>query len=87
MAIHYTQQIETEKVTFNIPVELKEKVQKLKSELHIPLSAIYNEAIAEYINKKENEKWEKAVDTALKDSNYLSQAREVSLDTGDIYEY
>ena len=35
-----------EKVTFNIPTELKEQVIALKEDLQISLSAIYNEAIA-----------------------------------------
>jgi hypothetical protein len=38
-----------EKVTFNMPIELKQEVLALKDELKISLSAIYNEAIANYI--------------------------------------
>ena len=56
-----------EKVTFNIPIELKEQVIALKDELKVSLSAIYNEAIANYIKQKELEKWQKGVDMALND--------------------
>ena len=45
-----------EKVTFNIPVELKEQVVALKDELHVSLSTIYNEAIANYLKQKELDK-------------------------------
>jgi predicted transcriptional regulator len=42
-----------EKVTFNIPSELKEQVMALKDELKVSLSSIYNEAIANYLKQKE----------------------------------
>ena len=48
----------TEKVTFNIPLELKEKVVALKDEMKVSLSAIYNDAIANYIKQKELDKWQ-----------------------------
>ena len=38
-----------EKVTFNIPTELKEQVMLLKDELKVSLSSIYNEAITNYL--------------------------------------
>ena len=38
-----------EKVTFNIPTELKKQVIELKNELKISLSSIYNEAIENYV--------------------------------------
>lgn len=76
-----------EKVTFNIPAELKEQVVALKDELHVSLSCIYNEAIANYIKQKELEKWQKGVELALDDKAYRSLTEELSQDTGDIYEY
>ena len=45
-----------EKVTFNIPSELKAQVIALKDELKVSLSSIYNEAIANYLKQKELEK-------------------------------
>lgn len=74
-----------EKVTFNMPASLKEKVNLLKEELHLSFSTIYNEAIAEYIQKKELEKWEKGVASALNDSEYLSEIS--GSDDGELYEY
>jgi post-segregation antitoxin (ccd killing protein) len=76
-----------EKVTFNIPIELKEQVVALKEELKVSLSAIYNEAIANYIKQKELEKWQRGVDMALGDEDYMALTKELGSDTGDIYEY
>ena len=60
-----------EKVTFNIPTELKEQVVALKKDLKISLSAIYNEAIADYLKHKEIEKWRQGVSMALEDKEYM----------------
>lgn len=76
-----------EKVTFNIHSELKEKVIALRDELHVSLSFIYNEAIANYLKQKELEKWEKGVNMALEDKDYIQLTKELSSDNGDIYEY
>ncbi len=76
-----------EKVTFNIPLELKEQVIALKNELKVSLSAIYNEAIANYIKEKELEKWQKGVEIALNDKEYINMTQELTSDNGDIYEY
>ena len=76
-----------EKVTFNIPVELKEQVIALKEELHVSLSSIYNEAIANYIKQKELDKWKKGVSLALDDKEYIDLTRELGSDAGDVYEY
>jgi len=76
-----------EKVTFNIPSELKEQVIALKEELKVSLSSIYNEAIANYLQQKELEKWTKGVSLALEDKEYIQFSKELSADDGDIYEY
>jgi len=76
-----------EKVTFNMPLELKEQVVALKEELKVSLSAIYNEAIANYIKQKELEKWQKGVDMALHDQEYMALTKELGSDNGDICEY
>jgi len=76
-----------EKVTFNIPTELKEQVIALKDELKVSLSSIYNEAIANYIKQKELEKWKRGVDMALADQEYMELNKELGSDNGDIYEY
>ena len=76
-----------EKVTFNIPTELKEQVVALKKDLKISLSAIYNEAIANYLKQKEIERWRQGVSMALEDKEYMALAKEMSSDNGDLYEY
>jgi predicted transcriptional regulator len=76
-----------EKVTFNIPKELKEQVVALRDELKVSLSTIYNEAIANYIKQKELEKWQKGVEMALNDKEYIDLIVDLSSDSGDIYEY
>jgi len=76
-----------EKVTFNIPSELKEQVMALKDELKISLSSIYNEAIANYLKQKELENWQKGVSLALQDKEYMALSKELSNDNGDLYEY
>ncbi len=85
MAQTYSNNVE--KVTFNIPVELKEQVVALKDELHVSLSTIYNEAIANYLKQKELDKWQKGVTLALNDKEYITLSKELGSDNGDIYEY
>jgi predicted transcriptional regulator len=77
----------TEKVTFNMPSELKEQLVALKDEMHMSLSAIYNEAIANYIKQKELEKWQRGAERAVKDKAYMKLSEEFGNDQGDIYEY
>ncbi len=76
-----------EKVTFNMPTELKKQVMELKEELQVSLSAIYNEAIVNYLKHKEIEMWQRGVSMALEDEEYMEQAKELGSDTGDWYEY
>jgi predicted transcriptional regulator len=76
-----------EKVTFNIPSELKEQVMALKDELKVSLSSIYNEAIANYLKQKELDNWQKGVSLALQDKEYMALSKELGNDHGDLYEY
>ena len=76
-----------EKVTFNIPSELKEQVMVLKDELKVSLSSIYNEAIATYLKQKELDNWQKGVSLALQDKEYMALSKELGNDNGDLYEY
>ena len=76
-----------EKVTFNISHELKEQVVAIKDELHLSLSAIYNEAIAEYVKRQELKRWERGIAQALEDTEYQKLSRELGADTGDVYDY
>jgi len=74
----------SEKITFNMPIELKEKVLQLKDELKVSLSTIYNEAVKNYIQQKELERWQKGAELALGDAKYLSTASDVG---GELYDY
>jgi predicted transcriptional regulator len=78
---------QVEKVTFNIPAELKEKVLALKDELHVSLSAIYNDAISDYIRQKELEKWQLGIDQALSDADYTALGEELGSESGDVHAY
>ncbi len=53
---------EIEKVTFNIPSNLKRKATLLKDEMNISMSTLYKEAIEAYVREKEILKWQKAAD-------------------------
>ena len=77
----------TQKVTFNLPVDLKDEVLKLKDELQVSLNTIYKNAIAEYVEKQEIKKWEEAAKTASKDKKYLALCEELSNTKEDLYEY
>ncbi|KFL34637.1 MULTISPECIES: hypothetical protein [unclassified Sulfurospirillum] len=74
----------TEKITFNMPVELKEKVMQLKDELKVSLSTIYNDAVKNYIQQKERERWQKGAELALGNATYLDTASDVG---GELYDY
>lgn len=74
----------TEKITFNMPVELKEKVLQLKDELKVSLSTIYNDAVKNYIQQKERERWQKGAELASGDAKYLDTASDVG---GELYDY
>ncbi len=77
----------TEKITFNMPVELKNQVMQLKDELKVSLSTIYNDAVKSYVQQKELERWRMAADTAAKDKKYTADMKEIWNDDGGLYEY
>jgi hypothetical protein len=63
MALLYGKRIDMismEKTTLNMPIELKQKVLELKDELKLSMSAIYIQAIEEFVKKQEEQKWIKA---------------------------
>jgi hypothetical protein len=76
-----------EKVTFNIPTELKKEVVKLKGELKVSLNTIYKNAIADYVKKQELQKWEQGAIKASKNKEYLSYCKDMGNSGADIYEY
>jgi hypothetical protein len=50
------------------------------------LSALYNEAIREFVERKELERWERASKLASKDGEYL-KTTDFGKDSGEIFEY
>ncbi|WP_292659031.1 type II toxin-antitoxin system CcdA family antitoxin [Nitratifractor sp.] len=86
MAISYSEH-SIEKVTFNLDKNLKEKVMALKKEMGVSLSSIYNEAIADYLKRKELERWEEAASKAVNDQEYRSFGEVVGEDDGGFHEY
>lgn len=77
----------SEKVTVTLPSELKSQLVTLKDELSMSMSAIYKEALEAYLEAKTQEKWMKGIELAAKDSEYLSFAKELGDDVGDVYGY
>ena len=75
-----------EKVTFNIPSDLKQEVMKLKEEMKVSLNTIYKNAIADYIKKQELKKWEDAVKKASQNREYTQELKGMSDSGVEIYE-
>ena len=67
-----------EKVTFNIPSELKQEVVKLKDELKVSLNTIYKDAITEYVKKQELKRWEDGAKKASQNKEYIAKCKEIS---------
>ncbi|WP_152184425.1 hypothetical protein [Sulfurimonas indica] len=76
-----------EKVSFNLPTNLKKEVSKLKDELKVSLNSIYKTAIEEYVEKQELAKWEKGAKLASKNKKYLALCDELGETGGELYEY
>jgi len=76
-----------EKVTFNMPSELKAKLTMIKEEMHISFSTLYNEALERFVKEKELEKWKKGAQLASKDKAYMTLAKELGNDDGQTYAY
>jgi predicted transcriptional regulator len=78
--------VRVEKVTFNLSVDLKERMLEVKEDMSKSLSALYNEAIREFVERKELERWERASKLASKDGEYL-KTTDFGKDSGEIFEY
>ncbi len=76
-----------EKVSFNLPSDIKDEVVKLKETMHISLNTIYKTAIAEYVQRQEVKRWEDAAKLASKDTKYLNLCQELDNSEEDFYEY
>jgi len=79
--------VQQEKVTFTLPSDLKQEVLKLKDELKVSLNTIYKQAIAEYIERQEIQRWEKGIDLASKNTEYKKLCEDLGNTGGELYEY
>jgi len=79
--------VATEKITVTIPHDLKIKLVHAKDEMKTSMSAIYKEALENYLEKKELEKWERGFKLASQDQEYLDLCKELADDDGGLYEY
>jgi len=76
-----------EKVSFNLPSDMKSEVVKLKETMHVSLNTIYKTAIAEYVQRQEVKRWEDAAKLAAQDKEYQKLSKELSETEEDFYEY
>lgn len=77
----------TDKITVTIPHNLKKKLVNIKNELNISMSAIYREALQNYLEKKELERWEEGAILASKNKEYIKHSKEIGNTGLDICEY
>jgi predicted transcriptional regulator len=75
-----TMVLNPEKVTFHLSKELKDEMLQLKNELGTTLSDLYNEAIREFLNRKELEKWKRGSALAEKDLEYKNSFIDIEED-------
>ena len=77
-----------EKVTLTLPASLKKRLLSIKEQTGMSMSAIYTEALREYIAQKERQKWR---DAAMKARKHYLEDEELtawhSLDGEDFHEY
>ena len=79
--------IATSKVTTTIPVELKKQLMSLKEELEVSISTIYKEALEQYLEKKEIERWEKGAKLAEENREYMKLCKTLGNEGTELYEY
>lgn len=77
----------SEKITVTIPQDLKERLVEIKDELKTTMSSVYREALEDYLEKKELEKWEKGAILASKDKEYKANSEDLINKKDEVYEY
>ena len=83
----YANKSHTEKVTFNIPSNLKQELQTLKDKHKVSLNTMYIEALQDYIKKQELQKWEQGAKRAAQNSEYLKESKELADSGVEFYDY
>ncbi len=76
-----------EKVTFNIPSDLKKALLALKDERKVSLNTLYTDALKEYVKKQELKKWEEAATKAAQNKAYLEECKELAESGVELHEY
>ena len=80
-------QMKSKKVTITIPFELNEQLCSIKKQMHISTSSIFKDALEAYIKQKELEKWEKGIELAINNKEYMILCSEMGNEGEDLYEY
>lgn len=75
------------KITTTIPYHLKEQLVQLKDEIHVSMSTIYKEALEEYLEKKEIEKWERGAKLASQNEEYMKLCKTLGNEGTEVYDY
>lgn len=76
-----------EKITIILPAQIKQEIVKLKDDLKISMNSIYQEAIEEYVKKKNREKLRKEASLMVEEYNNNSEMIELANFEEDIVEY
>ena len=76
-----------EKITIMLPTQVKQEIVKLKDDLKISMNSIYQEAIEEYVKKKNREKLRKEASLMVDEYNNNSEMIELANFEEDIVEY
>jgi len=75
------------KITTTIPTQLKKELVNLKDELHLSMATICRDALEQYLEAKEVEKWEKGTKLAQDNSEYAKLCNKLGNSVGEIYDY
>ena len=82
-----TMQMKSKKVTITIPFELNEQLCSIKEQMHVSTSSIFKDALEAYIRQKELEKWEKGIELAINNKEYMTLCNEIGNEGVELYEY
>lgn len=58
-----------------------------KKDLHLSISTIHKEALEQFLEKKELDKWKKGVKLAEKNKEYLQLCKTLGNESGEVHEY
>jgi len=79
--------VKQEKITFNLPSDLKAEVVKLKDELSVSMNSIFSNAIDEYIKQMQRKKLRQEALDAVDEYKKNPERLELYNFEEEIYEY